>query len=112
MWRNFRNVAAAAVTKGRRRLRRAGLQASRPKPAAAPTEINDDPPTVATLTTLLDDTLPLKLRYDPVERVRTRRLAAANRPTPAASQAGRQCTAISSAAEWNPILFLRLIIIR
>jgi MFS family permease len=76
MWRSFRDVAAAAVTRGRHRLRRGGVRASPLSPSTAPADTDDDPPTIATPTLLLDDTLPLNLRAGPVERVWAQRRAA------------------------------------
>jgi hypothetical protein len=72
MWRSFREVAAAAVAKGRHRLRRPSAPTASPNPADAPAP-TDDPPTIAIPTVILDDTFPLYLHYDPVERVRAGR---------------------------------------
>ena len=78
MWHSFRDVAAAAVAKGRHRLRRPRAHGATPNPADVsepPAPFDDGPPTIAMSTMSLDDTTPLNLRYDPVERVRARRRA-------------------------------------
>jgi predicted MFS family arabinose efflux permease len=79
MWHSFRDVAAAAVARGRHRLRRTGVQA--PPPIHAPAD-TDDPPTIATPSVALDDTIPLEPRYDPVEHVRARRRMAPDMDAP------------------------------
>jgi hypothetical protein len=81
MWRSFRNVAAAAVAKGRHRLRRHSAQVlpSTPTAVAAPAE---DGPTITIPTVVLDDTFPLYLHYDPVEHARAHRRAAADARPP------------------------------
>jgi MFS family permease len=79
MWRSFRDVAAAAMARGRHRMRRTGVHASPPNPSdtrATPAECDNDPPTIATPTLLLDDTVPLNLQLVAVERVRAHRRAA------------------------------------
>jgi hypothetical protein len=79
MWHSFRDVAAAAaVAKGRHRLRRPRAHGATPNPADVsepPALFDDGPPTIAISTMSIDDTTPLNLRYDPVERVRARRRA-------------------------------------
>jgi hypothetical protein len=87
MWQSFRNVAAAAVARGRHRLRRR-TQALPPNPTDIPTtpstsaDSGDGPPTITIPTTIIDDTVPLNLAHDPVERVRAHRLATADTNAP------------------------------
>jgi hypothetical protein len=80
MWHSFRDVAAAAMARGRHRLQRNGVQT--PPPHNPPADTDDDPPTIATPKVALDDTVPLSPRYDPVEHVHARRQIAANMDAP------------------------------
>src|SRR5689334_15516337 len=75
MWRSFRDVAAAAVAKGRHRVRRHSSPLP-PSTSTADTAPAEDRPTITIPTVVLDDTFPLYLRYDPVEHVRAHRRAA------------------------------------
>ena len=87
MWHSFRDVAAAAAAKGRHRLRRPRRRApDRTADIGATGRFGRWAPTIATSTMALEDTVPLNLRYDPVERVRARRrMAATDLSAPAAS---------------------------
>ena len=84
MWRSFRDVAAAAVAKGRHRLRARGVQACRPDTTEASAAPDGDPPTIAIPTTCSSTTLfPLVgTQRDVIERVRAHRRAAAQRDVP------------------------------
>ena len=82
MWRSFHDVAAAAVAKGRHRLRRPRVQACPPNSTQAPAAGEIDAPTTAMPMTLVADTVPLNLHDDVIERVRARRRAAADSGIP------------------------------
>jgi MFS family permease len=81
MWRSFHDVATA-VAKGRHRLRRPRVQASRQRTSEASAASNCDTLTIATPTIRLDDTIPLGRHNDVIERVRAHRRAAAHRDIP------------------------------